>query len=90
MLYMLLQVEATWPALSPLHACRFQQRMAIALQPVELTRIRAEDLVHIGDLVQLCNAHTPAVLACDIEDRVRLSILSPFSCTCRASLRDQG
>ena len=58
-------------------ACRFQQRMAIALQPAELSTVQADGLVHFGDLVQLCSAHTPAVLACDVEDRVSHTV--PFA-----------
>lgn len=49
---------------------RFQQRMAVALQPVQCTTIRNDGLVHFGDVLQLVNASTSAVLACDIEDRV--------------------
>ena len=49
---------------------RFQQRMAVALQPVQCTTIKNDGLVHFGDVLQLVNASTSAVLACDIEDRV--------------------
>lgn len=44
--------------------------MAIASQPVQCTTIRADGLVHFGDILQLINGGTSAVLACDIEDRV--------------------
>jgi len=50
--------------------CRFQQRVAIALQPVNCTTVRNDGLVHFGDVLQLANVGAAAFLTCDIEDRV--------------------
>lgn len=50
--------------------CRFQQRMAVALQPVTCTTVRGDGLVHFGDVVQLANSASAAFMTCDIEDRV--------------------
>lgn len=47
----------------------FQQRMAIALAEVELTRIRDDPYVHFGDLLQLVHGESGAALACDVEDK---------------------
>lgn len=56
--------------------CRFQQRMAVALQPVQCTTTRPDGLVHFGDVLQLVNASSAASLGCDIEDRVRYASLT--------------
>lgn len=44
--------------------------MSVALQPVQCTTIRNDGHVHFGDVLQLINPTTSAVLGCDIEDRV--------------------
>lgn len=64
---------------------RVQQRLAVALQPVQCTTIRGDGLVHFGDVLRLVNGSTSAVLACDIEDRVSCSVsLYVFNCKRKA------
>ena len=50
--------------------CRFQQRLAVALQPVNCSTVRSDGLVHFGDVLQLANVGAAAFLTCDVEDRV--------------------
>ena len=50
--------------------CRYQQRMAIALQPVCCTTTKGDGFVHFGDVLQLANVGSAAFLTCDTEDRV--------------------
>ena len=47
---------------------KFQRRMAMALAPVELTKVADDDYVHFGDVLQITSS-TGAVLAGDIEDK---------------------
>ena len=65
------------PSSARIHACeelififRFQQRMAVALQPVTCTTIRGDAFVHFGDVLQIANVASAAFMTCDVEDRV--------------------
>ncbi len=59
--------------------CRFQQRVAIALQPVNCSTVRNDGLIHFGDVLQLANVGAAAFLTCDIEDRVCQISLQVYS-----------
>eukprot|EP00899_Mesostigma_viride_P029443 jgi/Mesvir1/9684/Mv12165-RA.1 len=48
---------------------KFQERMAIAKRPVELTTPVADGYVHFGSVVQLKSFHTGGVLAVDVGDK---------------------
>jgi hypothetical protein len=48
---------------------KFQQRMAVALAPVETSSVSGEGLVHFGDVFCLRNVQTGALLAADVGDR---------------------
>lgn len=61
--------------------CRFQQRMAIALQPVNCSTVRNDGLIHFGDVLQLANVGAAAFLTSDIEDRVCWPWSSIFAST---------
>ncbi|KAL3160109.1 hypothetical protein ABBQ32_010887 [Trebouxia sp. C0010 RCD-2024] len=63
---------------------RFQQRMAVALQPVTCTTIRGDGFVHFGAVVQFANSASAAFMTCDIEDRD--TRVGDFSCAVSASL----
>ncbi|GMH40575.1 hypothetical protein BSKO_08479 [Bryopsis sp. KO-2023] len=47
----------------------FQLRMSIALRDFELTKIKEDEFVHYGDLIQLGNVESGAVLCGDIKDK---------------------
>jgi hypothetical protein len=44
--------------------------MDVALQDVELSRVRDDEWVHFGDVLQLGHMETGGVLACDVEVKV--------------------
>ena len=56
---------------------RYQNRMAVALAGVELTRVRDDPYVHFGDVLQVLHAGSGASLATDVEDKVGSSPLKP-------------
>ncbi|DBB17637.1 TPA: hypothetical protein ACH3X3_002681 [Trebouxia sp. C0006] len=62
----------------------FQQRVAIALQPVNCSTVRNDGLVHFGDVLQLANVGAAAFLTSDIEDRD--TRVGDFSCAVSATV----
>eukprot|EP00803_Ostreobium_quekettii_P009150 evm.model.scf_753.1 EVM.evm.TU.scf_753.1 scf_753:18748-21737(-) len=47
----------------------FQHRISSALRDIELTVVRDDGLVHFGDVLQLAQADSGTVLACDVKDK---------------------
>ncbi|KAL0027877.1 hypothetical protein WJX77_012447 [Trebouxia sp. C0004] len=65
-----------------------QQRVTIALQPVNCSTVRNDDLVHFGDVLQLANVGAAAFLTCDIEDRD--TRVGDFSCAVSATVSNDS